>query len=121
MLVIDDDPDAREVLRMILEDAGAKVTTTASARETREVMGQIHPDLLIADIGMPGEDGYSLIVSIRNQEKGIARLPAIALTAHTRPEDVEHALASGFQLHLAKPVDSSRLVDSIASLFSKPS
>jgi len=110
------------VLRMILEDAGAKVTTTASARETREVMGQIHPDLLIADIGMPGEDGYSLIVSIRNQEKGVLRrLPAIALTAHTRPEDVEHALASGFQLHLAKPVDSSRLVDSIASLFSRPS
>jgi CheY-like chemotaxis protein len=122
VLVVDDDPDAREVLRMILEDAGAKVTTTASARETREVMGQIHPDLLIADIGMPGEDGYSLILSIRNQEKGVLRrLPAIALTAHTRPEDVEHALASGFQLHLAKPVDSSRLVDSIASLFSRPS
>jgi signal transduction histidine kinase/CheY-like chemotaxis protein len=121
VLVVDDDPDAREVLRMILEDAGAKVSTASSARETREVMGLVHPDLLIADIGMPGEDGYSLIVSIRNQEKGIARLPAIALTAHTRPEDVEHALASGFQLHLAKPVDSSRLVDSIASLFSKPS
>ena len=121
VLVVDDDPDAREVLRMILEDAGAKVTTAASARETREVMGQLHPDLLIADIGMPGEDGYSLILSIRNQERGTSRLPAIALTAHTRPEDVEHALASGFQLHLAKPVDSSRLVDSIASLFSRPS
>ena len=59
---------------------------------------------------MPGEDGYSLILSIRNQEKGVSRrLPAIALTAHTRPEDVEHALASGFQIHLAKPVDSRRL------------
>src|SRR5262245_518369 len=121
VLVVDDDPDAREVLRMILEDAGARVTTAASARETREVMVQLNPDLLIADIGMPGEDGYSLILSIRNQERGVSRLPAIALTAHTRPEDVEHALASGFQLHLAKPVDSSRLVDSIASLFSKAS
>jgi CheY-like chemotaxis protein/anti-sigma regulatory factor (Ser/Thr protein kinase) len=121
LLVVDDDPDAREVLRMILEDAGAKVTTAASAQETREVLGQIHPDLLIADIGMPGEDGYSLILSIRNQENAIADLPAIALTAHTRPEDVEHALASGFQIHLAKPVDSSHLVDSIASLVNRPS
>ena len=69
VLVVDDDPDAREVLRMILEDAGATVTTTASARETREVIGQVDPDLLIADIGMPGEDGYSLILSIRNQEQ----------------------------------------------------
>jgi CheY-like chemotaxis protein/anti-sigma regulatory factor (Ser/Thr protein kinase) len=121
VLVVDDDPDAREVLRMILEDAGARVTTTASARETREVFAQLHPDLLIADIGMPGEDGYSLILSIRNQESGSSRVPAIALTAHTRPEDVEHALTAGFQIHLAKPVDSSRLVDSIASLVQRPS
>ena len=121
VLIVDDDPDAREVLRMILEDAGARVTTTSSARETREVMGDLNPDLLIADIGMPGEDGYSLIVSIRNHGKGLSEVPAIALTAHTRPEDVEHALASGFQIHMAKPVDSSRLVDSIASLFNKPS
>jgi len=121
VLVVDDDPDAREVLRMILEDAGARVTTAASARETREVLAQVHPDLLIADIGMPGEDGYSLILSIRNQENGKARVPAIALTAHTRPEDVEHALTAGFQIHLAKPVDSSRLVDSIASLVHRAS
>jgi signal transduction histidine kinase len=117
VLVVDDDPDAREVLRAILEDAGARVTTTASARETREVLLELQPDLLIADIGMPEEDGYSLIVSIRNLEKGRVRVPAIALTAHTRPEDVAHALASGFQLHVAKPIDSTRLVASIASLF----
>jgi hypothetical protein len=121
VLIVDDDPDAREVLRMILEDAGATVTTTASARETREVIRQVDPDLLIADIGMPGEDGYSLILSIRNQDNGTSRVPAIALTAHTRPEDAEHALASGFQIHLAKPVDSSHLVDSIASLVQRPS
>jgi signal transduction histidine kinase/ActR/RegA family two-component response regulator len=121
VLVVDDDPDAREVLRMILEDAGARVTTAASARETREVLAQLHPDLLIADIGMPGEDGYSLILSIRRQENRTSRVPAIALTAHTRPEDVEHALTAGFQIHLAKPVDSSRLVDSIASLVNRPS
>ena len=120
VLVVDDDADAREVLRMILEEAGAKVTTASSARETREVFPKVHPNLLIADIGMPEEDGYSLIVSIRNQEKAIADVPAIALTAHTRPEDVEHALASGFQIHMAKPIDSSQLVDSIASLFNRP-
>jgi signal transduction histidine kinase/ActR/RegA family two-component response regulator len=119
VLVVDDDPDAREVLRTILEDAGASVTTTASAQETREVLGAFRPDLLIADIGMPGEDGYSLILSIRDLEKGSSPVPAIALTAHTRPEDIEHALASGFQMHMAKPIDSTRLVASIASLFDR--
>ena len=121
VLVVDDDPDAREVLRTILEDAGARVTTSSSARETREILCDLHPDLLIADIGMPEEDGYSLILSIRNLETGPAHVPAIALTAHTRPEDVEHALASGFQMHMAKPIDSTRLVASIASLFERAS
>jgi signal transduction histidine kinase/ActR/RegA family two-component response regulator len=121
VLVVDDDPDAREVLRTILEDAGAQVTTSSSARETREILCDLHPDLLIADIGMPEEDGYSLILSIRNLETGPDHVPAIALTAHTRPEDVEHALASGFQMHMAKPIDSTRLVASIASLFESAS
>jgi CheY-like chemotaxis protein len=80
-------------------------------------MSEARPDLLIADIGMPDEDGYSLIQSIRNLETGPTRVPAIALTAHSRPEDVEQALASGFQMHVAKPIDSQRLVASIASLF----
>ena len=119
VLVVDDDPDAREVLRTILEDAGARVTTSSSARETREILAEMHPDLLIADIGMPEEDGYSLILSIRNQDNPVAHVPAIALTAHTRPEDVEHALSSGFEMHMAKPIDSTRLVDSIASLFDR--
>jgi signal transduction histidine kinase/ActR/RegA family two-component response regulator len=117
VLVVDDDPDARDVLRTILENAGARVTTSTSARETRAIMSESRPDLLIADIGMPDEDGYSLIQSIRNLETGPTRLPAIALTAHSRPEDVEQALASGFQMHVAKPIDSQRLVASIASLF----
>jgi CheY-like chemotaxis protein len=117
VLVVDDDPDARDVLRTILESAGASVTTSTSARETRAIMSEARPDLLIADIGMPDEDGYSLIQSIRSLETGPTRLPAIALTAHSRPEDVEQALASGFQMHVAKPIDSQRLVASIASLF----
>jgi signal transduction histidine kinase len=116
VLVVDDDPDAREVLRTILEDAGARVTTSSSARETRDLFAAARPDLLIADIGMPEEDGYSLMISIRSLETGSTHVPAIALTAHTRPEDVEHALASGFQMHIAKPFDSNRLVASVASL-----
>jgi CheY-like chemotaxis protein len=116
VLVVDDDPDTREVLRTILEDAGAVVTVTSSAQETRTALQTVHPDLLIADIGMPDEDGYSLMKSIRTLESDDSHLPAIALTAHAGPLDVERALASGFQLHVAKPIDSLRLVASIARL-----
>jgi signal transduction histidine kinase len=120
ILVVDDDPDARDVLRTILEDAGARVTTSASAQETRAIIGALNPDVLIADVGMPGEDGYALLLSIRGTGNGAAHVPAIALTAHTRPEDVEQALASGFQVHIAKPIDSTRLVASVASLVGRP-
>jgi len=117
VLVVDDDPDTRDVLKAALEGAGAEVMTTASAGETRLVFARMPPDLLIADIGMPHEDGYALIASIREMENG-THVPAIALTARTRPEDVEQALAAGFQMHLPKPIDARRLLDSIASLFS---
>lgn len=116
VLVVDDDADTREVLKTVLESAGAEVVLSASAGETRSAFVQAHPDLLIADIGMPGEDGYALITSIREMETGTSHVPAIALTAHTRPEDVEQALAAGFQLHLAKPIDSGRLVESVVAL-----
>jgi signal transduction histidine kinase/CheY-like chemotaxis protein len=122
VLVVDDDPDTREVLRALLEDAGAIVSATASAGETRAMIARMRPDLLIADIGMPTEDGYSLMRSVRALESDVRRrLPAIALTAHAHPEDVDRALASGFQVHLAKPVDPSELVTTIASLVAPPS
>ncbi|PYR03061.1 MAG: hypothetical protein DMF97_02850 [Acidobacteria bacterium] len=116
VLVVDDDTDTREVVREILQYAGAKVITSGSARETRTLIERFQPDVLIADIGMPDEDGYSLIQKIRESEPGARHLPAIALTAHTRPEDVEQALKAGFHAHVAKPVDASQLVSSIASL-----
>ena len=116
VLIVDDDADARDMLKAVLEDAGAEVVSSGSARETRALFAHAHPDLVIADIGMPEEDGFSLIASIRRMEGGASRVPAIALTARTRPEDVAQALASGFQLHLAKPIDSRHLVDSVASL-----
>jgi signal transduction histidine kinase/ActR/RegA family two-component response regulator len=116
VLVVDDDEDTIDVLKTVLEAAGAEVMATASAGEMRSAFERIHPDLLIADIGMPEEDGYTLIASIREMESGTTHVPAIALTARTRPEDVEQALAAGFQMHLAKPIDSRQLVDSIATL-----
>ena len=121
VLVVDDDPDAREVLRAMLEDAGATVATTASAIETRAIIGHLRPDLLIADIGMPNEDGYSLIRSVRALESDMTgHVPAIALTAHARAEDIDRAFASGFQIHVAKPVDASRLLSTIATLVHEP-
>ncbi len=116
VLVVDDDADTRDVLKAVLEAAGAEVVLSRSARETRALFTRTHPDLLIADIGMPDEDGYSLIAAIREMETGTSHVPAIALTARTRPEDVELALAAGFQMHLAKPVDARRLVETIANL-----
>ncbi|HEX6464238.1 MAG TPA: ATP-binding protein [Vicinamibacterales bacterium] len=117
VLVVDDDSDTRDLLRAILEEAGATVATTASAGETRAVMGRQRPDLLIADIGMPDEDGYSLMRSVRALETNMTRrVPAIALTAHARAEDVDRALASGFQVHMAKPVQAAELVSTIATL-----
>jgi CheY-like chemotaxis protein/anti-sigma regulatory factor (Ser/Thr protein kinase) len=121
VLIVEDDPDTRELLRTILEEAGATVATTASARETRAAIGRQQPDLLLADIGMPNEDGYSLMQSVRALEADdLRRMPAIALTAHARVEDVERALASGFQVHLAKPVEASELVSTIATLVHPP-
>jgi signal transduction histidine kinase/CheY-like chemotaxis protein len=116
ILVVDDDPDTLFVVRAILEDAGATVQTTRSAAETRACLEHAHPDVLIADIGMPKEDGYALMRSVRAMtSEDVAQVPAIALTAHVRPEDAERALASGFQMHLAKPVDSSRLLSAVTS------
>jgi signal transduction histidine kinase/ActR/RegA family two-component response regulator len=116
IVVADDDPDAREVLRTMLEIAGATVATSASARETRALIERLHPDVLIADIGMPGEDGYALIESIRARETSAHHLPAIALTARARTEDVTRALQAGFEVHVAKPVDAGRLLSTIATL-----
>ena len=78
----------------------------------------MQPTVMVADIGMPGEDGYSLIASIREMESGTSHVPAIALTARTLQDDAEQALAAGFQVHMPKPVDARRLVDAIASLVS---
>jgi signal transduction histidine kinase len=113
VLVVDDDKETAEAVRAVLEHAGADVHSAASAEAARRDIKAWHPDLLISDIAMPFEDGYMLIKSLRDADVNVA---AIALTAHARREDEEKALAAGFQIHLAKPVDPGHLVDTVASL-----
>ena len=118
ILVVDDESDARELMTIILEERNARVTTVASAAEAYETLEWLKPDLIISDIGMPGEDGYSLIRNVRLKEAREKQgwKPAIALTAHARVEDRLRALSAGFQAHVAKPVEPAELVAVIASL-----
>ncbi|HYB70905.1 MAG TPA: ATP-binding protein, partial [Candidatus Bathyarchaeia archaeon] len=117
ILVVDDERDAREVMRFMLESGGARVRTVDSAAQALDAIRESRPDLMISDIGMPVEDGYVLVRRIRAMEEGLGRhLPAIALTAYASEEDSRRALAAGFDAHLSKPVDPARLVDIAARL-----
>ncbi|HYP26733.1 MAG TPA: ATP-binding protein [Blastocatellia bacterium] len=116
LLVIEDDPDARELVSTILKQCEAEVKAVGSASEAFEVLEEWGPDLLVSDIEMPEEDGYSLIRRIRSSNIKKARIPAVALTAHARTEDRVRALSVGFQSHVTKPVDPAELIAVIASL-----
>jgi CheY-like chemotaxis protein len=120
VLVVDDQPDARLLIQRLLEERHATVVTAASAAEALERVGQQTPDVLVSDIGMPHEDGYSLIRQLRTLagEKGL--VPAIALTAYARVEDRVKAIRAGYQAHLAKPVEAIELVAIITSLIKRP-
>ena len=117
VLVVDDDEQSRLVVAAHLEAYHAEVITAPSAAKALDVLAREHVDVLLADIAMPGEDGYSLIRKLRSMESpGIASIPAAALTAFARNEDRQQALQAGFQLHLAKPVDAHTLVSAVATL-----
>lgn len=116
ILIVDDDKDTRELLAEIIEGYEAKVTTTASASEALSIVSQIQPDILLSDIAMPQEDGYSLIRKIRSQPTHIQCIPAIALTAFARDEDKRQALEAGFQQYLVKPIKPRELVTAICRL-----
>jgi PAS domain S-box-containing protein len=117
ILVVDDDLDNRELIAFTLEQQGAQVTTAASAAEAFEVITQADVDILISDVGMPDEDGYSLIRRIRAlRPLQKRRIPAIALTAFAKGEDQQAAAAAGFQRHLSKPVSPDDLIEAVASL-----
>ena len=117
VLVVEDHEDTRELVAAVLEDHGARVDTAASAGEAFDIFRAAAPDVVVADIGLPGEDGYAFIRRVRalSSDAGGA-VPALALTAYARAEDRNQALAAGFNAHLAKPVDRADLVGAIASL-----
>lgn len=117
VLVVEDEMDARELITLLLNQSKAVVTAVASAEEALKTLDWLKPDIIISDIQMPDEDGYSLIRKIRAMEQaGDDRIPAIALTAHARVEDKSQALEAGFQSHVTKPVEPAELIAMIRSL-----
>lgn len=119
ILAVDDDADARLLLTAILERCGADVKTCESAAQALEFLEDFKPDIIVSDIGMPEEDGYSMIKKIRSNENGHQRIPAVALTAFARVEDRLKALAAGFNMHVPKPVEPAELTVVIASLIKR--
>lgn len=121
ILVVEDDTDTRELLRIVLEGQGAKVRTASSVPEALAVYDEARPNVLVADIGMPEYNGYTLIgrVRARDRERGERIVPAIALTAYATAIDRDTMLTAGFQVHMPKPFDPSQLVSVIADLASQ--
>jgi CheY-like chemotaxis protein len=113
ILFIEDDPETQEVVALALEENGAVVRAAASMRDALDRIDEFGPDLLLSDIGLPEEDGYALMRAIRSRGREI---PAIALTAYTRPEDKQTALAAGYWHHMAKPIDVTELVTTISAV-----
>lgn len=117
VLVVDDEPDGREMLALLLRSHGARVLTAASAEEGLHSLLSHMPEVLISDIGMPNVDGYELMRRVRAcDSEACRRIPAIALTAFARAEDAAKARSAGFQMHMAKPVEPAALISSIMAL-----
>ena len=117
ILVVDDHDDGRRLTKLVLTQAGASVEAVASAREACQLCEVRPPDVLVSDIGLPDEDGYSLIRQIRRREKEHGGfLPAVALTGYARADDRDRALAAGFQAHVPKPVFPAELIGAIADV-----
>jgi CheY-like chemotaxis protein len=117
VLAVDDDEDALALFATVLEHAGARVTTASSAMEGLERLEATRPHVLIADIGMPGINGFDFIQRVRQSaDPTLRRIPAAALSAYARSEDRAKVLQSGFEMHLSKPVDPSELVAAVAAL-----
>lgn len=116
VLVVDDEEDARELIGRALEDRGATISLAANSRDAIEILEHDAIDVLLADIAMPGDDGYSLIRQIRSAGTSVSSIPAAAVTAHARDEERTRALAAGFQMHLAKPVEPGEIVRTVNHL-----
>ncbi|HEX8173516.1 MAG TPA: PAS domain S-box protein [Pyrinomonadaceae bacterium] len=122
VLVVDDEEDARQLLSAILDQCEAVVETASDANQAIEAVRRTRPDVLISDIGMPGEDGYDLLKRLREDFDPAAKaLPAIALTGYASEEDRTRSLAAGFQIHLTKPIDPQSLIAAVNQLVNKDS
>ena len=117
VLVVDDEPDARELIRQLLAECHAHVDTAASADEALTRLKTLRPDVLVSDIGMPGRDGYQLIRDVRRLSPELGgKTPAIALSAFARSEDRTRAMLAGYQVHVSKPIEPRELIATVASL-----
>jgi CheY-like chemotaxis protein len=116
-LVVEDDPDAQELLSHVLSESGIAVRAAGSAEEARHILDTYEPHVIISDVGLPGEDGHEFIRSIRTSSiEARKNIPALALTAFASNEDRARALVAGFNNHLAKPVDAGTLIAAIIEL-----
>jgi CheY-like chemotaxis protein len=118
ILIVEDEPDALDVLTFELVQYGAHVTGVANAEDALKALEKPGFDLLISDIGLPQMDGYELIRRVRKQEEAVRkkRIPAVALTAYARVQDRMQAILAGFSTHVAKPIEANELVTVVASL-----
>lgn len=117
---MDDEPGTNEAVQALLTSCGAVVKLAGSAAEALQVLDGWKPDVLLSDIAMPGEDGYSLIRKVRERDAaGGGKIPAVALTAYAKIEDRVSILAAGFQMYLSKPADPNELVAVVGSLASR--
>jgi len=117
LLVVDDDDDARELIAQLLVECGAQVSQAGNADDALREFERAPPDVLLSDIGMPERDGYELIHDIRALDAAHGgKVPAVAITAFSRPEDRAQAMLAGFQAHVAKPIRPSELVSTVAAL-----
>ncbi len=120
VLFVDDDPDVLQLVKLILTNAGALVSTAGSGQQALDLLSTVRPDVIISDISMPGFDGYQFIDHVRKlspEDGGLT--PAIALTAHSRTKDQAKALAAGFNHHLAKPMRALQLIAAISEVVDK--
>ena len=116
VLVVDDEPDARELASTILGQGGATVLTATSAAHGLQLLNEQVVDVILSDIGMPEMDGYELIRRVRQLSTSAGRIPAAALTAFARTDERRQAMLAGFQLHISKPVEPTELTAAVACL-----
>jgi len=116
-IVVDDEIDAQTLLKLILEDSGAQVKSTNNVRQALQMIKTFRPDVIITDIGMPEQDGYSFLRTLRQDtDPTVRNIPAIALTAYARQEDQDRAFSVGFQKHISKPFEPAEVMDAVCTL-----